>query len=444
MSDGSRSTTLKMVEKYCAASLDFYDTNTPYDRDVFATGIAAHAILEGLLRAKRDRNNAVMFAAADAVADAVSTRLVTAGRSFDGVPEPPLPPRAVGEGRDIALKWWHRISDTAPVPMDWRPEEALAVDKDWRPTKYGRDAYYRAILDTVGPVEAEVDEDGYGGGIGLAVTDYKTAWGTGADELETVQLRGQALVALANAGHLGVIAPVFIRRRVVNLRTHKVYEADTYLADDGADEILESWRRDIALAIAHANARGPGQKRAASPGACCVGCPYVMACKPAQAFYAGQGITDPSPAGIATSYALAEAVKAHLTPLVKAAAGRGSIAVTGGSVGFTVQEKRAGVKDIAERIALRWFKPREKETWLAENGALMGLLTTLPLGSAAVDKIGKRLFPGKGPNKHADWKDAREELEAELLTVKTGAKFGVHRDKVDPDEKEPAIDGEDE
>lgn len=436
MSDGSRSTTLKMVEKYCAASLDFYDTNTPYDRDVFATGIAAHAILEGLLRAKRDRNNAVMFAAADAVADAVSTRLVTAGRSFDGVPEPPLSPRAVSEGRDIALRWWNRISDTAPVPMDWRPEEALAVDKDWRPTKYGRDAYYRAILDTVGPVEAEVDEDGYGGGIGLAVTDYKTAWGTGADELETVQLRGQALVALANAGHLGVIAPVFIRRRVVNLRTHKVYEADTYLADDGADEILESWRRDIALAIAHANARGPGQKRVASPGACCVGCPYIMACKPAQAFYQGQGIEDPTPEGIATSYAVATAVREHLTPLVKAATGKGSIVVPGGAVGFVAQPKRKAVDGIAEKLAVRWFRPPDAQQWIAENGHLMGFLKAISLGSAAVDKIGTRLFPGKGPNKRADFKDARAELVAECLTVENAAKFGVHRDREDPPETE--------
>ena len=162
----SRSTELKMVEKYCAHALDFYEANTPYDRDVFSTGIAAHAILEGLQRAKRDRNNAVMFAFAGNVADAVCTRLVTEGRSFDGVPEPPLSPRAVGEGRGIALRGWNRRIDTAPVPMDWRPEEALAVDRDWQPVKYGRDAYYRAILDTVGPVQAEVDEDGFGGGVG--------------------------------------------------------------------------------------------------------------------------------------------------------------------------------------------------------------------------------------------------------------------------------------
>lgn len=438
MSDGQRSTTLKMVERYCPAALDFYDANTPYSRDVFSVGIAAHAILEGLQRAKRDRNNSVMFGAAEAVADAVNTRLVTAGRSFDGVPEPPLSPRAVGEGRDIALRWWNRISDSAPVPMDWRPEEALAVDRDWQPVKYGRDAYYRAILDLVGPVTVEVDEDGYGGGVGIAVTDYKSAWGTNESELDTVQLRGQALVALANAGHLGVVAPAFIRRRVVNLRTHREYEADTYLGDDGADEILDSWRKDIALAIAHANARGPGQKRVASPGACCVGCPYIMACKPAQAFYQGQGIEDPSPAGIATSYAVAEAVKAHLAPLVKAAAGKGAVPVPGGNVGYVAQPKRTAVPDIAEKLAIRWFRPPDTQQWLAENGHLMGFLKAISLGSAAVDKVGLRLFPGKGPNKYADFKAARAELVAETLTIVNAAKFGVHRDREDPPETEAA------
>lgn len=436
MSNGQRSTTLKMVEKYCPAALDFYDANTPYNRDVFSVGIAAHGILEGLQRAKRDRNNSVMFGAAEAVADAVSTRLVTAGRSFDGVPEPPLSPRAVGEGRDIALKWWNRISDSAPVPMDWRPEEALAVDRDWQPVKYGRDAYYRCILDLVGPVTVEVDEDGYGGGVGIAVTDYKSAWGTNESELDTVQLRGQALVALANAGHLGVVAPAFIRRRVVNLRTHREYEADTYLGDDGADEILESWRKDIALAIAHANARGADQKRAASPGACCVGCPYIMACKPAQAFYRGQGIEDPTPEGIATSYAVATAVREHLTPLVKEATGNGNIVVPGGSVGFVAQPKRKALPTIAETLALRWFRPPDAQQWIAENGHLMGFLAALSLGSAAVDKIGLRLFPGKGPNKRADFKDARAELVDATLTVENTDKFGVHRQKEEPAETE--------
>ena len=436
MSDGQRSTTLKMVEKYCPAALDFYEANTPYNRDVFAVGIAAHGVLEGLQRAKRAKNNALMFGAADAVADAVSTRLATEGRRFDGVPEPPLSPRAVGEGRDIALKWWNRISESAPVPMDWLPEEPLAVDKDWLPVRYGRDAYYRGILDTVGPVVAETDEDGYGGGVGLACTDYKTAWGTGADELDTVQLKGQALLMLANAGRLGVVAPAFIRRRVVNLRTHREYEADLYLGDDGADEILDSWRKDIALAIAHANARGPGQKRVASPGACCVGCPYVMACKPAQAFYQGQGIDDPSPAGVATSYAVAEAVKAHLAPLVKAAAGKGAVSVPGGNVGYVAQPKRTAVPDIAEKLAVRWFRPPDAQQWLAENGHLMGFLKAISLGSAAVDKIGTRLFPGKGPNKYADFRAARAELVAETLTIVNTAKFGVHKDWEEPAETE--------
>lgn len=435
---GARSTTLKMVERWCAASLDHYDAGVPYARDVFSVGVASHAILEALQKAKRARNNAVMFAAAEAVADATCTRLVTEGRSFDGIPEPPLSPRAVGEGRDIALRWWHRISDTAPVPMDWLPEEPLAMDADGMPVKYARDAYYRGILDLVGPVKDDADEDGYGGGIGLAVTDFKTAWGTNADELDGVQLRGQALLALANAGRLGVMAPAFIRRRVVNLRTHRVYEADLWLADDDADETLASWRRDLALSIAHANARGPGQKRVASPGACCLGCPYVLACKPAQDFYTGQGIEDPSPEGLAVSLAVAEAVKAHLTPLVKEAVGEGAIAVPGGSVGFVAQEKRTGVKDIAERLAVRWFKPQDRAMWIAENGPLMSFLSALPLGASAVDKIGTRLFPGRGPNKRADFKDARAELDAEMLTVIHSSRFGVHRDRVEPPETEAA------
>lgn len=426
-----RSTTLKMVEKYCPASLDLYEANVPYDRDVFAVGIAAHAVLEALTKAMASRGS-IVGNVADALAESVATRLVSEGRSFDGVPEAPMRPADAAAGRDIALRWWHSHREASPYPSNVRAEVALAMDENGKHVPYSKTAYYRGVIDAL-HLE-EVDGDEWSGGIALVNTDYKSAWPTNASELETIQLRGQALLALAEAEASGVTVDI-LRRRVVNLRTHAVYEADLYLADDGTEAVLAGWRKDLALAIAHAEARGPDGKRQASPGPRCFGCPYVLRCEAARSWWDGS-MMNGSAEDIARTYAVAQAIRDAMVTSVKQAVGKGSIHVDGGTVGYSTTAERTAAPGAAEKLALAWFTPADPSMWVAQNGHLLSLLSAMGVTSGAVDKVATVLYPARGPNKVEGFKEARAEFAASLLTTKSKAEFGITRDVPSDEESE--------
>jgi len=423
----NRSTALQLATDRCPRAIDHLEADVPYDRSVYATGIAAHAVLEGLHRAQRERGSAVLFEDAAAVAEAVVTRLVTQGRGFDGRPEAPLAPEAAAAGRDIALRWWGLPRESAAVPLDWRPEEALAMDAEGRAVPYGRDAWWRGICDLVGPVVEEA-EDEYGGGVGVVVADYKSNWNAGPGWLDSIQAKGQALLALANAGRLGVLAPAFVRRAVINLRTGQTHHADLWLVDDDADRVLAGWRRDLALAMAHADARGPDGRRIAAPGAGCLGCPYVLRCEDA-ARAAVESPADIEPAAVATAYAAAKAIADAWAVRAKAACDRDAIPVPGGSVGYAARPEREARPELPERLAEAWYRPPDPAMWRAENGATLSLLRALDLGASAVDRVATILWPGKGPRKVDGWRDLRTALADRCLATVAKPIFGVHRDR---------------
>lgn len=416
----ARSTRLRLAAEHCPHALDLMDAGVPYERDVFAAGIAAHAVLEGLLRAARSGSPFD----ADHVADVVCTNLVTKGRSFDGVPEPPLKPEPVARGRGLALRYWTRpFLDGVSVPREWLPEHPLAVDRDWRPVPYSDAAYYRGILDTVGTMELPALDEWDRGGTGLVHTDYKSAPNTSAAELETIQLRGQSLLVLANARSLGVPEPAFIRRRVVNLFTGAEYETDLWLGDDLADVTLDTWRRDIALAVAHADARD-GQKRIAAPGANCGGCPFVLRCEPARSYW--QGI-DLSPETAAQTYAVVDAARTALGAIVRGVVGRESVPVPGGTVGYVATEERTATATAASDLAVAWFAPDDPAAWLAENERVVSLLAAMKPTAANIGNVATVVHPGRGVRKRDGWKESRAAFLAGLLTVKRGTTFKVIR-----------------
>lgn len=428
----ARSTLLKLVERTCPKAADFYDANVPYDRDVFHAGVAAHAILEGLQKAAQHKRAALNPGEVEALVDSIARNLVTGGRSFDMIPEPPLPPDAVRDGRELAVAWWDYTQGA--TPLDWKAEHGLGVDENWRPLPYAKATYYKGILDLVGIIEAE----GYEGycPVGLVVTDYKTAWSTSAAELDTIQLRGQALLALAHAESLGLHNPDFIRRRVVNLRTRRAFEADLFLSDDGSDAVLDGWRKDIALSIAHANTRQ------AAPGAGCVGCPYVLVCDDAKAWLQGStGYTDPR--DLAVAYAVAQGQRGHLNGLVKEAAANGAITVPGGSVGFKVVDKRMVKASATDTLLSEWFgiSGSALAEWKAEHETTVSLVKAIKVGVSGLGNVSKVLYPGRGAGKVEGFKEAREEFLARMVDKVGAAKFGIHKDVADEQEFE---DGEEE
>lgn len=411
-----RSSTARLVGDYCPRALDHAEAGVPRDREVFQVGIAAHAVMESLCRVQKARGELGPDEGLE-VATAVATDLVTTGRAFEGEPEPPMSPAAAAEGRDLALSAWavHPAStaDTA--------ELGLEVDEDWRAVPYGSArGYWRAAIDLVGPA---VLEDGDAEYQGLHVTDYKSAWPTGAEELETIQLRGQALVALAHAHRLGVEHPAFVRRRAINLRTRQAHESDLFLDDAGLAQ-LDTWRADVALVVAQARARGEDGLRPARPGARCLGCPYVLRCDPARAWLRGSLAEDADDVMLATRLAVADAIRQELWTWAREAAREGNIDIEGGTVGFVAKPKRATVDAAPTTLALAWFAPPAPGTWLAENGATVGLLRALDPSVTALERVAKALHPS-GRDKSA--MQARRDLVAACTTTLHAAEFGIHK-----------------
>ncbi len=403
-----RSSTLQLVERYCPYALDLHEQGTPREREGFQAGIAAHAVLQ----AHGDRGAPSW---SDEAAEATVRELVTHGRSFDGIPEPPMQVGWALAGRDIARGYMERHS----LPEGARYEVGLAIYEDGKPAQYGSPgAWYQGILDVVG---AASYDDGEFQADGVFVRDWKSAWPTDADELDTVQLRGQAV--LAAAAHPEA---AFIRREVVNLRTGRTFEETTWLNNDGR-KLLDGWRRDIAHLVAAAEARGEPGSRPARPGACCLGCPFLLRCGPAS-YYWHEVFEEPS--DMARSLAVVEAAREQLIAALKLALAKGSrLPVEGGTVGYQIQAARKASAGAAAALAHTWFRvsPEKAAAWDAEHGDVLGLLQALAPGASGIEAVGKVVYPFRGGP--PDWKERRAGLEAACLETVNQSRFGVQKNK---------------
>lgn len=375
-----RSTTLGLVADHCPAALDHYERGTPYDRDQFAVGVAAHAILQALAEAPH--------ADPAAVADATARELVTRGRSFEGVREPPLPPTAVADAVPLALMW-HALH---PLPEDASPERGLAVDARWLPVPYRSPSVrLRGILDLHYPAVEEVDGEPRAG---VAHLDYKSAWTADAADLDSLQMKIQALLCYAHADD-----PAFIRQEIGNLRTGEVHARTIWLDQEGL-ALLDAWRREIDLAMTQADAT-----REARPGAGCPGCPYLHACAPARALM-------DSPEDTAARYVVIDAERARLRPLVAAMAREGDILIPGGSVGYVQTTGRAPREDALLTLAARW------------GDDLRAFVAAIPPSLGALDGLAQRMIPRAPKGAH---KAPREELVASLVVPTVGTTLQIRR-----------------
>lgn len=391
-----RSTTLSLFAERCPAALDHYDRRTPYDRDLYAAGIAAHAILQALAEQPH--------ADPERVAEAVAVNLASKGRSFEGEHEPPLPIDRVNEGRDLALVW----NALHPIPEGARPEHGLAVDPRWRPVPYRSPSVrLRGILDLLYPVIEEVDGEPVAG---VAHLDYKSAFPAGADDLDSLQMKIQTLLVLAHASE----PPALIRQEIGNLRTREVHARTIWLDDEG-HALLAGWRREIETAMAAADV----QPRQARPGAACLGCPYLHACEPAQALVGPSNAQDE-----ATRYAVLEAERARLRARLKVRAARELIPLPDGFVGYATIEERSPIPSALRDLAQRWHAPPDPEAWDAENAGWLGYIGAIPPTMATLNKLAAVLHPRAKGGLH---KPEREALIEALSAVHTAVEFGVHR-----------------
>lgn len=405
-----RSTTLALFAERCPLALDLWESGADYPRDIFTPGVSAHACLQALGDAAEGR---IEQGEPGAITAAVVEELCSQGRRWEDRHEPPLAIEPALAGRRLALDWW----EAQPWPAGSECEQGLAVDSQWRPCAYDApDVYYRGILDVSGLC---FDGDQEGGAPGLRVRDYKSAWRAGADVLDSLQIKGQALLALAHADE----APLFVLQEVGNLRTRQIASRQVWLDDQGQEQV-EAWRQELDTAIRAAERR----PRQARPGACCVGCPYLRQCKPGQDWAAAVDLDS-----AAVEFALTEARRRELSAMLRAGTDRQSWPVEGGVVGYVGQVQRTPRPTAALQLAAAWWQvaPDAVETWAADHSTWLSLLDALDLGVGQVEAVAKRLHHRATGR---DWKAQRQALIASLLDTIVVARFGVHAAAADDEE----------
>jgi len=269
------SSSLSLLESTCPRALDHMEDGAPRDSSVFDVGTAAHAVMEEIQR-ESVRLGGVPLT--DEQRTLVSSRTVAAltlkGRSFRGNHEPPMPLSSALEGQRIALSYIRRQHGRFTVSPVAMPERELSFDANFTPcSPKSKDRIWSAILDRL---EMDYDEDT--GQYVLSVIDLKTAWPAGSKEVESLQLKGQAVLALAHAHILWPESYTdigVVKRKIINLRTGKETSAQNYTDDPE----LGDWRQTIKSVSINAPKRDKKtNQRPSSPGLCCARCPYRNVC----------------------------------------------------------------------------------------------------------------------------------------------------------------------
>lgn len=395
-----RPTGLRLASKHCPAALSFFEAVTAYDRRPFEAGVAAHAVLQAIGEATKVRGP-LDEKAMEQVSDATCRALIEFGRVEEGVKEPPLSADLVFEGRELALTY----AVNFPLSQTAHYEIGLAVDAEWQAVQFDApEARLRCILDVLDIEEAGDEESVYHA---LIVTDYKSAWPTDASELETIQRRAQALVAVA---HFGTEFDV-LRRRVVNLRNLKTFEDELHFAHGGLD-VLDQWRRDLAGTMEALDAQAKLGRRPASPGAGCQGCPYLLRCDDAQRY-----IEDTRTPGTARQraeqYCVAVGTMERLRELLREDTAESPIPVRNGLVGTVGKPKRVLTEDATTKLCDEWGIGES-------DGRARGFAKASRLTPTNADELAKVLFPGRANAKE------RERFMGEITTTVIDRKFGIH------------------
>ena len=392
------STNLALVSRCCPFALELQERGVPAERSVYQVGIAAHAILEGVALCTNEVNRELTEEEVNVSALGVCERLMSVGRSYDGKGEPPMTPESVFAGQEVALQWlaWN------PIQPGGQVEVGLGLNLDGQPCDYwrGEGLTIRTILDEVRIIR-EADEES--ARTVLSVRDYKSAWSTSEDELETLQRRIQAVAAWRYFGPADVL-----RLDVVNLRLGKVYTKDLY-REDGLDAQIDAWWLHVAVTCRALDAQKAMGPRPAAPGRGCLACPYVGACEHAQDFMERRGMHR-TPEQRATAYCVASAVRDELAEQLRLDTEEGPISVDGGLVGTVAKEKQRLADDAYARL---W------EVWEESGGDELGFAKALKLTASNAKELAKALYFDRSA------KADREALLAEVTETETERRFGI-------------------
>jgi hypothetical protein len=425
-----RSTLLNLAARHCSRALDFAEAGAPHEREHFAVGVSAHAIIEDIGKAAAERKRYLTNAEVEDVAQRTAESLIREGRDFEGQQEPPLRSDLVWRGRDLALAY----ARECPLAPDGKYEQAAAVTRDFLPCPVGDGAWLMARIDfyatRVAGLDLMADDEEEVSGPVLVIDDFKSAWSADESELWTLQRKIQAVVAWANFGEGHEV----LRIRVVNLRLRRIFEKMVLPRTDEGAATMARWRRDIESEIRERDQqKGPDGRRPATPGIGCQGCPYLGQCDEGRSWiHRVTGSLDLT--GMALELAVTDARRDVLVALLKEAANEAPVDLVGGFVGFAPKEQRVPsdtAPDVLGGLWARRLRGRDAEGILA---ALPGLLRSLKLGKAQLEAALSHLYQGG-----AEERERKHRALQSMLTTKITKTFGVHRAEEGASDAEPGL-----
>tara|TARA_Y100000114_G_scaffold72390_1_gene66344 strand:- start:4408 stop:5541 length:1134 start_codon:yes stop_codon:yes gene_type:complete len=249
---------IKMAEQYCQYAIKLLHDNTPYDRAVFQTGVAAHYILEVLGLKANELQRELTHDEITQLIQETCQLLVTKSREYDGVPEPPIPLLNIQEAQEITMRYAH----ANPLPHDAFYEMPYALDKDWQPVEYNSPAaVFQTIIDMV---HYYTEDDGVRVAL---VRDYKSSWYI-TGQLDNLQRKAQAMVAWMK------FRPDKLILQVTSIRTGQTLSRELWVPQ--VEDKLNEWSDFIKMASLQLT---NVDKLRAQPGPNCYQCPYTAACE---------------------------------------------------------------------------------------------------------------------------------------------------------------------
>lgn len=380
------STSLNYWIKHCPQALGFHLEGVQQDTDIYQAGIAAHAILQRVGEKKlKDFKQIKLFA------DKVVAKLISEPRKYYDKEEPQMPPEMAFEGRELALAYLA----TNELPANAKYEIALGMDAKGNQCSLAK-ARYRALMDCI---YEDIDGDEDAAYDVVVVRDYKSAWPTNADELETLQRKGQAVLAwLHYSNKQGV------RLEVVNLRTGALFNKTIFFTEENV-EMLAQWRKDILMLCDKAD-----KVRSARVGHGCLTCPFTQHCPT----LLGASTSKDTPKSYIALEALRESMRVKLKAQLQESQG---VTFDNTYLGYKDQGKNILTPEAIKQILAAWYElPLDQIE--SERPREVGLLKVLSLGASNVEAFIKFMFKGESKQEKKDF------LEL-CLTKKPQPTFGI-------------------
>lgn len=387
------STLIRYFDRNCPKALDFYEQEMRADESMFSAGITAHAIMERVGKNKDANKEDIIKAAVH--------ELCTKEREFRGRKSPPLPLSDALRGAEIAEEFLacHEL----PEQGRYEVEFGMTVAGFFCSPEYEK-CRYIARMDVLEYMrEGFVSEDDEECTDVIITTDYKTQWNADKTFLDSLQIKGQAVLAAKAYPEANAVC-----RQVVNMRTMRTFRETIYLDEEGRGK-LDKWATIILDACDIMD-----EARIARPGLGCIDCPYINSCEDAYnaAFFADYVNAE--------TYAASKAISDYAASVLKESLkDKPPQECKGGSVGYkNVTGMTPSDKAIDLILDNAWRHAESRDI-------AIGLLKMVSLTSSNIKAFARNLKKeGISPKEFLD----------EALTIKASKRFGIWKDKEINDE----------